>query len=322
MRLLRFISIAQISSSPVPRPVRRFDSCSGGTKIAAEATRKDEIYMTIEYETLCPVCLYAPERFSPLTKMVGEITDEPFVEATCSKGHSLKMYPTDGKFSFIFTHAVRAFHDGYLYEAASSGYAALEEYMKNYIQACNWQSAIGSKENISCDEAYTKLAKNKFLMSNSQRIMGAYSFMFSINSGEQFNQRKFETMSRNRDKVIHAAIIPDEKIVNDLLVGIFRHINESIYSWVSFGPMITSVLPEYNTQLAMEVLAKDFNNSGKEVGGQDFINRLAQTPPSIFVQNTAFENDDQRKKYIGDENKNINTADDLFKRIPDLNYYS
>lgn len=217
--------------------------------------------------------------------MHGEITNGPYVQASCKNGHSVKMYPREGKYTFMFWHAVDALENGLLYEAASSSYAALEDFMKTYVIASAYQKS-GNPKNIL--QQYKDFMGAKFLTHNSTRIIGAYAYNLQLNTGVALNARKFEKMSNVRDSIIHAASIPEKESVEKLIVSIYNHMMENTLQWIyrpSGNQPRQPFLPRYKFDLATSMLSAD----QPELDEQQFINSLQQTPIQFVFDSCAFD---------------------------------
>lgn len=260
----------------------------------------------IKYETTCPECMLQSYKLGSgrirVSPMTGAITDADFVEATCQQGHTIKIFPREGKYTFILAHAFKAFQAGQLYEAASSGYAALEDFMKLYIQASAWVSTGQPKD---AKALYDRVRSNNLLMGNSTRIIGAYAYLYQMNTGSIIQQSKFEKMSHIRDSIIHAVRLPKVIDTDKLLVAIYRHISIASIRWSRHPKagekILQPWLPDYKIQLALATLKASGMVS---VDAQGIINQLSQATTLLFPDMLFFDDRDA----LNAEIKNVSTS--------------
>lgn len=274
----------------------------------------------IEYETICPECMIESYKtgsgLSQISRMTGTITDDDFVKATCQHGHTITIFPSEGKYTFILAHAFRNFQAGQLYEAASSGYAALEDFMKLYIQASAW---VSKGRPADAKTLYESVSSNKLLMGNSTRIIGAYAYLYQVNTGIIINQNKFEKMSHIRDSIIHAAKLPKVNDVDKLLVEIYRHISIASIRW-SRSPkpgdkILQQWLPDYKKQLSNAVRSAS-DMAAADV--QDSINQFTQSTTILLPDMLFFDSLDQLNTMIKTISTKPESASTIAEQIPKL----
>ncbi|EPD08798.1 hypothetical protein Lpp48_16089 [Lacticaseibacillus paracasei subsp. paracasei Lpp48] len=273
----------------------------------------------IEYETICPKCLIQSRKSDishvHISRMTGEVTDADFIKATCTDGHSINIFPREGKYPFILAHALRSFQAGQLYEAAASGYAALEDFMKLFIQASTWVSTDQPKD---VKPLYDKVASNKLVMGNSTRIIGAYAYLYQLNTGSIIQQRKFEKMSHIRDDIIHAAKIPQASDVNKLLVAIYKHVSIATIRWhhsADNGRHLLPWLPEYKMQLATAALMESDLASNNT---QEIINQLTQSTTILLPDMQLFSDVNELNTRIEEISTKEIDAITIAENIPKL----
>ncbi|WP_262316447.1 hypothetical protein [Lacticaseibacillus parakribbianus] len=278
----------------------------------------------IEYETICPECLTQSRNSSSgriqISLMMGSITDADFVEAKCQNGHTINIFPREGKYNFILAHAFRAFQSNQFYEAAASGYAALEDFMKVYIQASTWV-AMNQPEDVK--KLYEDVSSNKLLMGNSTRIIGAYAYLYQTNTGTVITPSEFEKMSHIRDDIIHAVKLPKRNDVEKLLVSIYKHLAIASIRWTHSpkkgNPLLQQWIPDYKMQLAIASL-KTSGMASKDVQGS--INQLSQSTTLFLPETLFFDNVDARNSEIEAISTGYKDATVIAKMIPDLQAYA
>lgn len=265
------------------------------------------------YNTTCPTCLTKLLKKSPsrveqshVPVACGEIGNDPFIQVTCPRGHVNAVYPMDGLFTPMFIHALQAFSSGLLYEAASAGYAALENYMKTYVMASNWTPGKDDREKVL--SVYGKQLANKLLMSDSQRIIGAYIFCTQANTGEVIAQHPFETLSHLRNDIIHATKVPESNSVSKLLCGIYRHINHSMFDWttslVDQDTALFPLLPLFTVSLSTAETYKDLPDDDTRLS-----EHISPSISTVFDMHKVFQDDTDKQKYlktIAKEGQDIN----------------
>jgi len=195
--------------------------------------------------TYCPICSHESEVAGGVTPEKGgrgawhvpaihiPISEGFLYPYTCSKGHNITMLLNNFKFEIIFDSGLNALHDGYLREAMTSFYAALEYFYKELSLYFMYLNNV----NINSEE-YQKFKKAVKL---SERTLGLFHGLYYIVIGEPAPVLSSK-ISEDRNNVIHGSNYPSYEdavkfgnSVKNYIVYILEKVEDkfSYFDWMS-----------------------------------------------------------------------------------------
>ncbi len=145
--------------------------------------------------------------------LLGEVSDNGIIFVTCPEGHRSAVLFKIWKHELLFTSGAMALFDEYINEAVLSFAVALERAYEFYIRV------ICRKRNLTMDIFESTW---KTVARQSERQLGAFCFLFALETNTSFNLSNNITEFRN--KVIHKGYIPPKKDVYDFAEAIFNTI--------------------------------------------------------------------------------------------------
>ena len=152
-------------------------------------------------------------KYSRPLLLLGELNDNGVIFVTCPEGHKSAVLYKIWKHELLFTSGAMALLDGYINEAVLSFAAALERVYEFYIRVvCRKQSLAMDV----FDSTWKTVAKQ------SERQLGAFCFLFALETGTCFNPSN--KIIEFRNKVTHKGYIPAKDEVYNFAEEIFNTI--------------------------------------------------------------------------------------------------
>lgn len=156
-------------------------------------------------------------KYSRPLLLLGELNDNGVIFVTCPEGHQSAVLYKIWKHELLFTSGAMAFLDGYINEAVLGFAAALERTYEFYIRT------VCRKRSLSMDVFDSTW---KTIARQSERQLGAFCFLFALETGTSFAPSN--KIIEFRNKVIHQGYIPSNKEVYDFAEDIFSMIRAII----------------------------------------------------------------------------------------------
>jgi len=149
----------------------------------------------------CPRCAQAARGFAVFH--LETIRDDGLYSGKCPQGHDLLVATQTLRHEMLFEIALNAIVDRYRREAISSFAAATERF---------FEFAIGVLARNRGVSAPVFAAAWKVIAAQSERQLGAYTFLYSVSFGE-VPQLLSERMVKLRNDVVHRGMLPNQKQV-------------------------------------------------------------------------------------------------------------
>jgi hypothetical protein len=131
--------------------------------------------------------------------LFGDYFEDATADVTCSRGHRSSIILQSSKFEILLDSAANAILEGYTLEGCATLYAAYERFIEFAIKVMCVNANL--EERLIVDTF-------KAVSAQSERQIGAFIFLHTLNFKETYKPNKQITESRN--KFIHKGYIPNK----------------------------------------------------------------------------------------------------------------
>jgi hypothetical protein len=168
----------------------------------------------MKVERSCYLC--HKEKPSVKSIATAEVTENPYLEFKCSRGHKYTSVPMNPVYELLYDHALDAYQQENYYECYLSTQACLEQFRQQFVLTYAWVQ----NNHVDLSKQFRKSQGLRL----SERSTGAFIalcvILFQDDSVPTLTELNDVVNRRNR--VVHGDVVPGQEDCKNLLVAVYH----------------------------------------------------------------------------------------------------